>query len=618
MSRIYTASPDFPSQPVRGYTLVALLDEACEKHPNATAYNQPTEDGWKSFSNTDFRTAAEDIALALTKLDLVRGDRVVFYMNSDVYYCMSDMGCLLAGFVDVPIYLTNAADVTLYVMQHAEARALFVSNAELLERIAPTLEDVSTIKTVILIDDTEPERAQAAIPSGLNLLTLNQLRTSGHGVRTADPDRLETLKSEISPQDVATLIYTSGTTGRPKGVMLTHENISYNGITAFNGLTGVGHGDSETVLSFLPMTHIFARTLNYGAMAYGHSIYFTSVDQLGERFQEIRPTLFATVPRVLEKVYDKIMLKGQELSGVKRKLFDWAMAKAKAYEIGKEPAGWDGRKLGMARKLVFSKWQAALGGRVKYVIAGGAALNGTLANQFAAAGITILQGYGLTETSPVITYNRPGANRAGTVGTPMTGVEVMIADDGEILTRGPHVMKGYYRNPEATHEAIDEEGWFHTGDIGEFSDDNFLRITDRKKSMFKLSTGKYVVPAPIESALKLHPLIEQAVIVGVGYKYTTALLFPNQEMLKQHLNAQGMANGDDMASLCADEKVRALFEPIVEEANTHGSHWEHIKRFTLVPDLLSIENGLLTPTLKVKRGKVAKAFDTAIAGMYVD
>lgn len=616
MSRIHTASPDFPGQPVLGKTLVALLDEACENYPNATAYNQPTADGWQSSSNTEFRTAAEGVALGLTTLDLARGDRVVFYMHSDAYYCMADMGCLMAGLIDVPIYLTNADDVTTYVMQHAEPRALFVANAELAAQIAPTLVEISTLKTVVLIEAKDQAQARAALPEGLDLITLDELRAAGETLRKEDPERIETLRAEISPQDVATLIYTSGTTGQPKGVMLTHENISFNGMTSFQGLKGIGHGNAETVLSFLPMTHIFARTLNYGAMAFGHSIYFTSVDQLGERFQEVRPTIFATVPRVLEKVYDKIMLKGEELSGLKRKLFDWAMDMARSYEIGQDFEGWDARKLKMARTLVFSKWQAALGGRVKFVIAGGAALNATLANQFAAAGIIVLQGYGLTETSPVITYNRPGANRAGTVGTPLAGVEVMIAEDGEILTRGPHVMKGYYRNPEATRETIDTEGWFHTGDIGEFSDDNYLKITDRKKSMFKLSTGKYVVPAPLESALVLNPLIEQAVICGVGYKYTTALLFPNQDMLKQTLKKKGLGISEDMTVLCIDEKVRALFEPIVEEANTHGSHWEHIKRFTLVPELLSIENGLLTPTLKVKRGKVAEAYAEAIAGMY--
>jgi long-chain acyl-CoA synthetase len=273
-------------------------------------------------------------------------------------------------------------------------------------------------------------------------------------------------------------------------------------------------------------------------------------------------------------------------------------------------------QLKLARALVFSKWHAALGGHVKYIIAGGAALNGALANQFAAAGLHILQGYGLTETSPVITYNRPSANRAGTVGTPMPGVEVKIADDGEIVTRGPHIMQGYYKNPEATAETIDADGWFHTGDIGEFTPEGYLKITDRKKSMFKLSTGKYVVPAPIESELVNQTLIEQAMVVGVGYKFCTALLFPNMDVLRLTLKKKGINPDQSPEDLCADPEVHALYQALVDKANEKVSHWESIKRFTLIPKPLTIEDGLLTPTLKVKRSIVSKAFADQIAAMY--
>ena len=323
-----------------------------------------------------------------------------------------------------------------------------------------------------------------------------------------------------------------------------------------------GGEKGDTVLSFLPLSHIFARTLWYGVLGYALTIYFTTSDSLGEDLKRVRPTMFATVPRVLEKVYGRILEKISLLSGMQKRLVNWSLDLAEAYEVGEQlPAG-KRMQLQMANSLVFRKWRAALGGRIKLIITGGAALEGKLTNLFGAAGVTILQGYGLTETSPVITFNRPKRNRAGTVGEPLPGVEVQIAADGEILTRGHHVMQGYYLNEERTREAIDTDGWFHTGDIGELSDDGFLRITDRKKDLFKLSTGKYVMPQPLENRLRSHPLIEQAVVVGLGQKYCAALLFVEQETLRIFAGTRGLGEDIPMERLVQHPKICSVMKSL--------------------------------------------------------
>ena len=364
------------------------------------------------------------------------------------------------------------------------------------------------------------------------------------------------------------------------------------------------------------MTHIFARTLHYGYVYYRTSVYFTTPDQLGEDLKKVRPTVFATVPRVLEKVYSRIREKAATLTGLKKQLLQWSLDLAGRYELGREPEGLYAFWLKLADLVVFRQWREALGGRVKYVICGGAALNADLANIFAAAGVNILQGYGLTETSPVITFNRPHQNRAGTVGTPLPGVEVRLADDGEILTRGPHVMQGYYKEEEKTAEAIDADGWFHTGDIGEFTDTGFLRITDRKKDLFKLSTGKYVMPQPLENELTAEPLVEQAVVVGAGHKFCAALIFPDQDTLRVFARSRGIGASNSAEKLIEHPVVRRRYQELVDEANRGMDHWSTIKRFALVPAHLTIDNGLLTPTLKVKRRQVHEQFADEIKALY--
>ena len=608
--QIHTA-PSSDIEVVLGRTLPSLLDEAVEKYPNPRGLNNPEGSGWKTLSNADLQTAADEIALGLLENGLERGDHAAFFMESDLYFAMADFGTQVAGIVNVPLYTTYAPENLIYVTQHGEAKAMFVSNPEMLANFAEWAPEVPDVTLVIL---AEGSGADAALPEGVRLMTLDELRQSGRAARAQAPNRPDELRDQIDAQDLATLIYTSGTTGMPKGVMLTHENISSNVLTALPALGSLGHQE-ETILTFLPMTHIFARTLTIAHIAYGHTLFFTNPDLLVGHLAEVRPTMFSTVPRVLEKVYDKVSLGVAESDGLKKTIGSWALDLGQQYDLSKPGGGLSGWKHAIADKLVYSKLREKLGlTRVTAVASGGAALRSDLANSFTAFGIPIVQGYGLTETSPVITMNNTRANRAGTVGQPIPGVEVAIAEDGEILSRGPNTMKGYFKADDKTAEVIDADGWFHTGDIGEFTPDGFLKITDRKKALFKLSTGKYVIPQPIENKLTESPLIEQAVVVGNSQKFCTALIFPNMEQLPVWAREHGVtASGED---LLRDATVKAHFESLVAEANRGMDHWSQVQRFRLVPELMTVENELLTPTMKVKRSQVNKAYDDAIDAMY--
>lgn len=612
-SKILTAPPD-SGEAITGKTLTQVLFEACARYQNDRAFNHPRGDDWEVWSLQRFRDESEEIGLGLLQAGLEPGDRVAMFMESDVFFCLADMACLMVRLVDVPIYLTHKDDQIRFVLEHSEAKAVFVSDDEKLARIAPVLSGLSSVKTIIV---AESEGAQPELPEGIHLSTLAEVRDAGRARRNDRPDELPNILKSIKPDHLATIIYTSGTTGMPKGVMLSHENISYNALTSFSGLSDYKKGpDGEVGLSFLPLTHIFARTLHYGFVGSGSTVYFTTPDDLSRDLKRVRPTVFASVPRLLEKVYGRILERVNEMSGVKRRLLTWSLELAKQYEIGKRPGIVWRAKHRVADRLVFSKWREALGGRSKYIIAGGAALNARLANVFAAAGVTVLQGYGLTETSPVITYNRPQLNRAGTVGVPIPGVEVKISDDGEILTRGPHIMKGYFRDDERTAEVIDREGWLHTGDIGEITPEGYLKITDRKKDLFKLSTGKYVTPQPLESQLTSDPLIEQAIVLGLGHKFCTALIFPDQDSLRTFARSHNLDDDAPIDELVANPEVRAKYQELVDQANSTVDHTSEIKRFALVPDHLSAESGLLTPTMKVRRSALREKFSSHIDALY--
>jgi long-chain acyl-CoA synthetase len=606
-ARIFRAPPA-SGEAVLGRTLISLLDEAAERTPNPAAFHHQRGGRWLSMSTLEFRLRAELLALGLARHGLARGERVAFFAHSDVSFALPDMACLMAGLVTVPIYLTHAPANVRYILHESEARALVVSDDELLSIIAPSLGG-SLVDTVIVMEG-EPN---GLVASGIRRITADELLSSGRQALQSEPTAVGRLRGEVLATDVATIIYTSGTTGMPKGVMLSHENISSNAIASFTGLAGFRRGPEEVVLSFLPLTHIFARMLQYGCMWYGNTIYYSDSERLREHFKEVRPTLLATVPRVLEKAYERILAAGNELHGTKRRLFDWALGLARAYRVESPPQGAEALWLKMADRLVLSKWRAALGGRMHYVIVGAAALRPELVNLFGAAGIHVLQGYGLTESSPVISFNRPGNNRPGTVGTPIAGVEVAVGERGEVLARGPNVMLGYFRRDDATARSL-QGGWLHTGDIGSIDEDGFITLTGRIKNLFKLSTGKYVMPQPIEQRLEADPLVEHAVVVGEGEKYCAALLFLNEEALldlgrREHL--PGSAR-----DLLADESVRERLRDAVRMADGDLPAWSCVKRAALLLAEVTIAGGLLTPTLKLRREPALEAHEAALTALY--
>lgn len=614
---VHTAPPGTGTS-YRGRTLTEILYEAQSRYDNPRLLNQPQGEDWRPFSFQDFRRHSEETAVGLLELDIKRGSRVALYMESDAYFCIVDMACLIAGLVDTPIYLTHAPEQVQYVIEHSEAVAIVVSTLDRLDEVRSVLAQTPNVRHVIVAEmksDDDPE----PLPEGVMLSALADVRELGRRRTHENDSLLDDLLGRIEPTDLATIIYTSGTTGRPKGVMLTHENISHNALTAFSGLPDYASGpNGEIAISFLPLTHIFARALYFGFIYHATTLYFTIPERLAADLKKVRPTIFCSVPRVLEKVYGSILERISEMDPLRKRIANWALSVGARYEIGGIPSPILKMELLLADKVVFSKWREALGGRVKYIISGGSALSPKLANLFAAAGVTILQGYGLTETSPVIAFNRPGRNRAGTVGEPIPDVEVKIADDGEILTRGPHVMVGYYKDEKRTKDVIDDEGWLHTGDIGEFTKDGHLRITDRKKDLFKLSTGKYVMPQPIENRLTAHPLIEQAVVVGSDYKFPTALVFPDREKLATFARSINLDGTGDVEELLKKEAVRQRFKELVDHANEGMDPWTRVKRFRLLSRPLTPENGLLTPSMKVRRSAVQDVFKAEIDSMYDD
>jgi long-chain acyl-CoA synthetase len=673
----YQAPPD-SGNVFLGRTLPSLLSEACDRAPNTTAFNRWTGTKWQPLSNQTFRATAEAVAVGLVNLGLETGDRVALLMHSDVNFCIVDFGCLLAHLVNVPIDLTQTLEHIIFTLRHSEARALIISNLDLLAQIVPYLWDTPNLQYIIVADAPEdwqqarsqwitshpnggkdtgqswnsseiPESACLWIPMFLHpahleqphppfpqciqLISLNEVQV--HGQTAVSADKLQQLYTALSPHDLATIVYIPDEMGQMQGVMLTHENLSANALTSFSSLPNLKRGKKEILLTFLPLNHVLARTLLYGHIHYGHSVYFSNPNRLMKHLSEVHPTILVTVPLLLEKIYSKITEVGARrekeakgrgktiktivasLTQLAQLIFSWALTLAKQYELGHHPKGVYALQLKLADWLVFSKWRSLFGGRLKYLICGGAALKAELANVFAAAGVTILQGYGLTQASAVVCCNRGlDNNRAGTVGMPIAGAEVAIADDGEILIRGPYVTSGYYQNPAATQELIDAQGWLHTGDLGAFTQEGFLKITGLKKSLFKLSTGKYIAPQPIEQRLKQSPLVAEAIAVGSEQKFCAMLIIPNLEALYRH--AQRMGIDLPSAALLEHPCVIALYRTLVDAANCHLPYWALVKRFRLINATFTIENELLTPTGTVNRAKVLEVFANEIKALYED
>ncbi len=563
--------------------------------PQENMFNTKVNGEWQALSTMDFLDRSMRLSKALIHMGISSGDRVAVASTNRYEWNVLDIAVQQVGAVLVPLYPTISAKDYAYILNDCSAAYMFVGNQEIADKITEVKHQLTTLKEVYAFDELNE------VSSWNTLFMLN------HEVSEL---MVQERMDQVKPEDLLTIIYTSGTTGNPKGVMLSHQNVLSNVLACEEPIPA---DKSSKVLSFLPVCHIYERMLHYLYMYIGASIYFAeSMETIGDNIREVKPDVFSAVPRLIEKVYDKIIAKGEDLSGVKKKLFFWAVGLAEEYEqTGK--GSWYYVKLGIARKLIFKKWQEALGGNVRAIASGSAALQTRLSRIFLAAGIPILEGYGMTETSPVISVNSfQRGIRFGSVGALIDDVEVMIASDGEILVKGPNVMMGYYNNEVATKEVFDEEGWLKTGDIGEFIEGKYLKITDRKKEIFKTSGGKYIVPQAIENSLKESRFIEQAMVIGENQKFPAAFIVPDYAFLrawaKQHeLSFETLSN----EQIIADPTVyKRIFEE-VEKVNANLGNWEQLKKIKLLPYLFSIEGNELTPTLKLKRKVILEKYSRA-------
>lgn len=577
-----------------------ILPNYVAKHNNPDALVSKINGEWHKYSGEDFIQQANQLSIGLLKLGIQKNDKIALISPNRPEWNFVDLGAQQLGAVTVPMYPSITIEDYRYIFHDAGVKLIFVGTQDLYNKA---------------------KEASKELDGLLGIYSFDQLAGVAHWTEVTqladnEPvEQLEPYKAAVSTEDLLTLIYTSGTTGVPKGVMLTHRNIVSN---IESVMSYVPIHAKERALSFLPLCHIYERTVLYLYMRLGVGVYYAeNMETIADNLREVKPMVFTTVPRLLEKVYDKIVSKGHELTGVKRALFFWALNLGLRYDPTRPMGWWYDQQLKIARKLIFSKWQEALGGNVRLICSGSAALQARLSRIFWAAGIPVAEGYGLTETSPVITSSmvEPIDFRIGCVGTVIPGVEVKIADDGEILAKGPNVMKGYYNKPEATAEAIDANGWFHTGDIGEFVEGKYLKITDRKKEIFKTSGGKYIAPQLIENHLKESMLIEQAIVVGEGQKFASALLVPNFEELKKFCDASGV-EWSSPAVVLKNQQVLAKYQAELDLVNSRLAQYEKIKKFSLLPILFSIEGGELTPTLKLKRKIITAKYQQLIDAMY--
>ncbi|KAA0252597.1 MAG: long-chain fatty acid--CoA ligase [Acidobacteria bacterium] len=562
---------------------------------------------WQPVSSDEFVARVRAIASAFPGLGVAPGDRVALLAENRPEWSQLDFACQCYGAVLVPVFPTMVAAQVEYLLADSGTVVAFGSNADQVKKALDARQSCKGLKHVVAFDD---------VPFA-GVVKFDKVLEDGKAAWAADPNGFEERASSRKPDDLATLIYTSGTTGEPKGAMLTQNNFVSNVLA---GCSVLPFDSSNVCMSFLPLSHVFERLLEYCYYYRGATIAFAeSIDALRDNLQEVNPTIFGAVPRVYEKVYARVQDKFAKESGLKRKLIDAALAAGKeALDLksqGKTPGALLSLQLLVFDGLVFAKIRAALGSRFRFAISGGAPLGKELAEFFWSVGVEVYEGYGLTETSPVIAVNTPAAWRLGSVGRILPGVECRIAEDGEILARGPNIMKGYWRKEEATKEAIDADGWFHTGDIGVIDEDGFLKITDRKKEILVNANGKNIAPAPIENALKADPWVAQAVCIGDRRKFLSCLIVPNVEKLVDWAKANG-AEGKSAEELVGDSRVFALFQGIVDRWNKDKSPEQQIRKFALLPQELTIEGGELTPTLKVKRRIVDKKFKDAIDRMY--
>ncbi|MES2836475.1 MAG: long-chain fatty acid--CoA ligase [Bacteroidota bacterium] len=572
-----------------------------EKFPKQDALGCKEKGTWKTFSTTDFIDYSNNLAYGLLNLGLQKGDKIALIANNRPEWNFADMAMQMAGIISVPIYPTISETDLQFILNDAEIKYAFVSTKELADKVKKAASGLSFFKGTYCFDKVSDEKHYSELIE--------------NGKANKKEKELEEIKKSILNTELVSLLYTSGTTGTPKGVMLSHRNLASNSYAVRNLAP---FKPDWKALSFLPLNHVYERMLCYVYMSQGVSIYYAeNLETIGDNLKEVKPQMFVTVPRLLEKVYDKIVAKGTELTGIKKKLFFWALDLGLRYELNGANGWWYEFQLKIANILIFSKWREALGGNVVAVASGGAALQPRLARVFNAAKITVLEGYGLTETSPVVAVNNfePNSIRFGTVGPVIEGVEVKLAEDGEICVKGPNVMMGYYNRPDATAEVMDSEGWFRTGDIGIFEEGRFLKITDRKKEIFKTSGGKYITPQSIENKLKESRFIEQVCVIGENQKFAAALVVPAFVFLKEWCERKGITYSNN-AELCANEQVKSRIMQEVEEANKTLAQYETIKKIELISEEWSIEKGELTPKMSMKRKAIMKKHDDLVNKIY--
>jgi long-chain acyl-CoA synthetase len=589
-------------------TLTKLFFDAVSKFNRPDALQVKVAGAYKPISHSEVADRVRHAARGLTSLGVRRGDRVGILSENRPEWAIADFACLTAGLTDVPIYPTLPADQIAYILKDSGAVAIFVSTRSQAEKIREIRSQVPVLKTVIGFDD---------IPGLVNMSIADLEKRGAEGETSLSIATYKEDALTVKPDDLATIIYTSGTTGEPKGVMLSHDNIYSNVAASRKAIPFEGR---DVGLSFLPLSHIFERMAgHYMMFATGTSIaYAESIDTVAANMGEVRPTLVLSVPRLYEKMYARILETALTGGFLKKKIFFWARGVAERWAneklSGKEPGGLLAWQYAIAQKLVFSKLKARTGGRLRYFVSGGAPLSPDINKFFYAAGLEILEGYGLTETSPVIAVNTPENFRIGTVGKAIDGVEIKIASDGEILTRGPHVMKGYYNKPEATREAIEPDGWFHTGDIGELRD-GFLAITDRKKDIIVTAGGKNIAPQPLENKVKTNKYVAQAVMLGDKRKFPSMLVVPNFDQLERWAAKRNII-WTDRAQLLRMPTIQAKMEKEVNKELAGAAHFEVPKKIGLIEHDFSIEKGELTPTQKVKRRAIDKNYKTLIDSLY--
>lgn len=591
--------------------LFDCIDVQLARFPQEAMFAAKEEAGiWRKYSTVEVKNIVDRLAAGLLHLGISgndmsveKRDKIALISNNRPEWMILDLAVQKTGAVLVPVYPTLAANELEFVLNDAEVKLVFVSDKELYHKVQSVRDKVPSIKAVFTFDYIQPSLHWKEIMS-----------KAGED----DFKKLAIAASSIRYEDMATIIYTSGTTGTPKGVMLSHKNILSNVISStevFVEFCAAG----DRALSFLPLNHIFERMVTYIYLFNGVSVWYAeSLEKIGDNLKEVQPALFTTVPRLLEKVYERIMGRGQELTGLKKKLFFWAVDVGSRFEVGTNHGFIYNLQLAIANKLIFKKWREGLGGKVKAIVTGAAACQVRLLRVFTAGKMVILEGYGLTETSPVIAVNRfnESGRRFGTVGPVIKGVEVKLEDDGEICCKGDNVMIGYYKRPDLTAEVIDKDGYFHTGDIGVMQEGKFLKITDRKKEIFKTSGGKYVAPQPIENKMKESKFIEQMIVVGPERKFAGALIVPSFENLKVWA-AQNNISFGTVHDLIRNPAVLEMFKNIVEEFNKHLNHVEQIKKFELCANEWTVDGGELTPTLKLKRKVIMEKYRDAIERIYL-